>query len=258
MEDLTLFKWLAVFGALAWLPPIFIAIKNWIIKPKLSIISDKQLEIGYTSYGPIINIDMAFSTERKDTLINKVLLKLVHEKNETHNFIWEWFEETLLEMSIPNTGTIPYKKNQKAFALKVLTSAITEKKIGFQIPDCKSKSLKLILDLNDIKQGITSQGQDVTLLKVQKEYIELLNLCHNSFIWKTGNYKISISVYTYESKQIFNHYISFSLTDFDIKLLEKNISTLKDLIDNRFITQDVNFMEKWNWVYPTKHDIFEI
>jgi len=50
-----MFKILAVLGALAWLPQLFIIIKNVLVKPIVKIIPENQLEIGYTLFGPIIN-----------------------------------------------------------------------------------------------------------------------------------------------------------------------------------------------------------
>ena len=70
MENITLY--LSILGALAWLPEIIKLIKNIINKPKISIISDKNLELGFTLYGPIINLGLAFSSERKDALITKI------------------------------------------------------------------------------------------------------------------------------------------------------------------------------------------
>jgi hypothetical protein len=253
MDDLTLFKWLAFLGALAWLPQIIIFIKNILTKPSISIISDKQIEVGYTSYGPIINIDLAFSSEKKDALINKICLELKHEKQEREVFMWEWFEEFLLEMAIPNQGRIPYTKKQKAFAIKVLTNSLSEKKIGFQIPELKAKANKLIFELNGMKQNILEQEQDINIVKSQKEYHSLINLSKSSFIWKVGKYEINIDVFTKENKEPFKHNIEFSLSDFDIKQLEKNIEMLNIMIENTFIIQDTEFLEKWEWVYPFKH-----
>lgn len=57
---MTFYDFLAVLGALAWLPFIIQMIREKLKKPKLKIIPDKQIEIGYTTLGPIFNINIAF------------------------------------------------------------------------------------------------------------------------------------------------------------------------------------------------------
>ena len=89
----TFYQILAVSGALAWLSPIIVP---WIIKKftdtKLTVISHKQFEIGYTTLGPIFNINLAFLAKDKDALIMKIGAHLQHEKKEINYFIWDWFE----------------------------------------------------------------------------------------------------------------------------------------------------------------------
>jgi hypothetical protein len=60
-----IFQILAILGALAWLPQLIIFISKWLTKPKLTIITDKDLEIGYTTFGPIFNFQIAFLAEKK-------------------------------------------------------------------------------------------------------------------------------------------------------------------------------------------------
>lgn len=44
-------EWLGIIGSLAWLPQIFQWIKEYFIKPKLTVVSGNQIEIGFTSFG---------------------------------------------------------------------------------------------------------------------------------------------------------------------------------------------------------------
>ena len=92
---LTLTEWLAVIGAFAWLPTIIQWIRNYLKKPKLTKVSGKSFDVGFTTFGPIINMSLAFLSENKKALINKVQLELVHENNDTQKFSWVWFEEVL-------------------------------------------------------------------------------------------------------------------------------------------------------------------
>ena len=62
---------LAILGTLAWLPTLVESVKRLFIKPKLSIISSEQLGVSYTNLGPVLNLDFAFSAEKKELLIKK-------------------------------------------------------------------------------------------------------------------------------------------------------------------------------------------
>lgn len=88
-----IYKILAILGALAWTYPLAIWIRNLLTKTKLEIINHKQLEIGYTTNGPIVNIDLAFSAIDKDAFIRKVSIKLEHENKENIELQWEWFRK---------------------------------------------------------------------------------------------------------------------------------------------------------------------
>ncbi len=152
----SIFQILAIFGALAWLSPLVIPwIKRKIVKSKIAILTDKILEIGYTNYGPILNINFSILVKDKNALIEKINLGLQHENQETHSFSWEWFEEQILQMDVPDYGSMPFKKNQKAVAINAITNILVEKKIGFQSPDFQKKYIDLLLATNETFSNLT-------------------------------------------------------------------------------------------------------
>ena len=254
MDDIILYKILAILGALAWLPPIISYLHKFFTKPKVSIISDKQIEIGYTTYGPIINLRLAFDSTKKDALIDLMTITLIHENHKTHQFTWEWFEEQLMEIQGPKGEIIPYKKNQQAIAIKVLTNNLVEKKIGFQSDKIKEEANKYVNELNKINEYYLNQKKDLTDLKTTKEYNILYDAVKNSFIWEKGNYQINIKTSIQDPKLSFNHKIKFYLSDMDIKKLEKNINSIQKNIENYYIVKDDNFKIHFEWVYPSKID----
>ncbi|MEO2081475.1 MAG: hypothetical protein ABGW88_08095 [Leeuwenhoekiella sp.] len=139
-----IYKILAILGALAWTYPLVIWISNLFTKTKLEVINHKQLDIGYTTNGPIINIDLAFSAIDKDAFIRAVSIKLEHENKENIELQWEWFEEVLLEMDIPDSGIVPYRKNQKAIAIKVPVETLIEKKSVFKAKNFNLNTINFI------------------------------------------------------------------------------------------------------------------
>jgi len=252
METITII--LSIIGALAWLPDIIKLIRNIIKKPKVTIISDKNLELGFTLFGPIINLGLAFSSERKDALITKIILKLEHENKDKYEFIWEWFEENLLEMQIPNAGIVPYKKNQQAIALKVLKDNLVEKKVGFQIQEFKIEKNKQLSNLYEINENNLKNNIPPKSILSTNEYINLNNLYKNSFIWKSGKYIAQIEIFTNENKKSFTHSLNYKISTYDIKQLEKNKDLINKVLENMFIKQDIEYTEIWTWIYPLKSE----
>lgn len=245
-----IYKILAILGALAWIYPLGLSIRSLLTKTKLEIIHHKQLEIGYTINGPIINVDLAFSAIDKDAFIKMVSVKLEHQNKENIELQWEWFEEVLLEMDLPDSGIVPYKKNQKAIAIKVPIETLIEKKIGFQSKKFKLEYSKFYSETNQKQINISENQLDLQQLKTTNEYNNFLNLFKDHFPWKKGKYEGLIEVQISERKKVFTQNFSFELTTLDIKNLETNISTSQELVKLHFVSPDPEFKIIWKWANP--------
>lgn len=251
MAKITITDILAIIGALSWAYPLIIWLDKRFTKTHLEIINHKQLQIGYTSFGPIINIDLAFSATKDDAFVKEVGIVLRHESNQTENFKWEWFEENLMEIQMPDTGGIlPYKKNQKAVALKVLTNTLAEKKVGFQKPIFHDQYSDQYQNTFEIYQSIVSKGGDISEIKRSKEYNAFEHFLRNNFIWKAGKYNGVIISKVANNKDTFKREIEFYLTSLDIRKLESNIQLCLDTLENTFVTQNQEFSVYWNWANP--------
>lgn len=256
MDEPWLFKLLSVLGALAWLPSIIEALKSWLTRPKLSIIPDRSVEIGYTANGHVVNLRFAFTTEKKEALIRKISLVLKHERNDTHTFLWEWFEEDLMHIETSDSGPIPYKKNQRAIAIKVLVDNLIEKKVGFHEEEFKSNYNIKLMKFRDTLHKWKLQEKDLTQFKVTNEYSEFHDHIKNSFSWKIGIYSATIKVYTDDlNNESAKTMVQFSLSSLDLKYLEQNISLTQEFIDKNFIDLNNNYLPTWNWVYPKINEI---
>tara|TARA_R110002095_G_scaffold103626_4_gene90832 strand:- start:47 stop:349 length:303 start_codon:yes stop_codon:yes gene_type:complete len=84
-----LIDWIAILGALAWTPHLVGIVKNWLTKSKVRIITQREVEIGFTTYGPIFNLRLAFSVENKDIVISDLKICVTHESGEERIFEWE-------------------------------------------------------------------------------------------------------------------------------------------------------------------------
>lgn len=60
------FEIVAIIGAAAWIYPFAVRIIKLLTKTELEVINHRQVEIGYSFCGPILNINLAFSAENKD------------------------------------------------------------------------------------------------------------------------------------------------------------------------------------------------
>ena len=60
-----LIDWIAILGALAWTPHLVNLVREWLAKSKVRVITQREVEIGFTTYGPIFNIRLAFSVENR-------------------------------------------------------------------------------------------------------------------------------------------------------------------------------------------------
>lgn len=130
---MTWIGWVAIVGAAAWVPQTIYFIYRIFAKPKLNFILEPTVEIGYTFFGPIINPSFAISSSRKDALLEKVRIKIIHdETNEKHEFIWQALEEKGFEGTSSKGERLEMRKSQSAIALKIGIVGLVEKKIFFR------------------------------------------------------------------------------------------------------------------------------
>jgi hypothetical protein len=248
---MTVIDILAIVGALSWTYPLIVWLDKRLTRTQLEIINHKKLQVGYTSFGPILNIDLAFSASKDDAFVKEVAVVLRHESNQTENFKWEWFEENLMEIEIPDTGGIvPYKKNQKAVALKVLTNTLTEKKVGFQKPLFHDNYSAQYQSTFEVYQNFDTKNGDINELRRSKEFNDFEHFFRNNFIWKVGKYNGTIMCKVANSKEVFKKDIEFYLTSLDIRKLENNIQLCLDTLENHFITRNPDIKVFWNWTNP--------
>ncbi|MCF8371930.1 MAG: hypothetical protein K9H64_09925 [Bacteroidales bacterium] len=243
----TMFKILAILGAMAWLPQLIIFIKNQMTKPNLKIIPENQLEIGYTTYGPIINTSIALVAEKRKALIEKIEIELTHENNDTQKFKWKWFEETLHVVDLPDSaGSLPTRKNQSAIAINILKDELSEKKIGFQQKTFQTEHKKLMQNTIEDAINLSQANKPLEDLHASKSFNELKDLFQNGFNWKVGKYTILIKVYENSTKLPFTKNITFKMTSLDVKTLKLNIAKCHSEIEKTFINSELEY-PTWNW-----------
>mgnify|MGYP007040716840 FL=1 len=124
----------AYIGAAAWMPQILTWIYRAVTKPKLRIVPDAKGEVGFTTYGPIFNIRMAFFVENRDLIIDGVTLSITHADGDEHEMRWAGLGETFSEITDGKGNRQIVSKDQTPIAIKVPTQALVEKFVRFQEP----------------------------------------------------------------------------------------------------------------------------
>lgn len=247
--DLT--EWIGIIGAFAWIPQIIKWIREYFTKPKLTVVSGSQIEIGYTYFGPIINLSLAYLSETKTSLIDKIELELVHENNDTQKFSWVWFEEVLYSMDLPDFQKINTKRHQNAIAIKIGLDELIEKKVGFLQNSFKQEYDKLYKQLIEEAIEFYQIAKNLEELKLNSSFRNLQNLLTNSFNWKSGKYKAKLTTHISIDNLQTHYEFDFSLNSLDIKLLQSNIENNQLNLEKTFINNEITLRD-WQWVNTNK------
>ena len=123
---------IAYIGAAAWLPHIISWIYKKVAISTIKIIPAREIELGYSSYGSIFNLNLVLSTVKKDILIEKIEVLLKHEDGDQHRFSWQGLRETISELTNTSGERVVQEKDQLAIAVRLTTAALVEKFVRFQ------------------------------------------------------------------------------------------------------------------------------
>ncbi|MHB8095460.1 MAG: hypothetical protein ACYDH0_11030 [Candidatus Aminicenantales bacterium] len=243
----------AVVGAAAWIPQIL----RYFSKAEVKIIPGATVEIGYSFFGPIINPTCAFSASKKDALIERMTIKLIHQNGETHEFLWQAINEKGYETRSSKGETIETRRSQVVTALKIGTLGLMDRMILFQDTTIKAKRLDLETEL--LEKAYLLEKNDIANFPdnvfKSDEYARLSEHQSNSFFWKEGDYNFEIIAQEATQRKPFIENYTFSLSNSDKNSLEKNIPIAQEyykvIILHRAGKIPTIPELPWNWLYPT-------
>ena len=255
---MTLYEIAAILGALAWCYPIGVLIHKLMVKPKVSYIPADRAEIGYTSFGPIFNLDCAIATKRKDAILEKFRIDITHEKGEKHSFKWNLLNETQTEiLPFSGSGGGLLQKSQQAIAIKISTSLLLERKILFRDVEFLKQYARKLQKYEELKMRLKktdSSNQEQEIIR-SKEYVDLIGLFERSLYWREGKYDMIISSIDHATGKAFKESYSFKLDTNDEDRLKENIEKIKKYF-NSTVSNSSNEQDNeetdlvWNWIYP--------
>jgi len=254
--------WTAIIGAGAWIPHIINFLYKKFVKPKLNFIPEPNIEVGYSFFGPMLNPTFAISTARKDALIEKIRIRIVHgPTKEEHEFIWQFLDERGFEGTSSKGEKVELRKTQSAIALKIGLVGLIERKIAFNDISFLQKRLELensLYEQEDLLRRTRPQECPACIFQT-REYIELIDFLKAAFCWKEGEYKLSLYVHEISSRKPHLEKFSFNLRKRDIDRLERNIETAQSFIKSsvELRTGAISTVPYffWNWAYPSVNRI---
>lgn len=248
-----LIDWIAIIGALAWLPPIITMIKNWLTKAEVRVIAAPNPEIGFTSLGPIFNLRLALSAKHKDIVITSIKVRIQHESGEETCYSWRGIVQKMGHMTYPEIGAVPFEKESNVLAMKANTRDIEERFIRFQSHDFLTQ--KSEIESSVIKQyshlyqtGNLEQNSFLNSLELR----DLYAFNRQFFTWKPGRYKVSVELSSPEDFSILDNKYTFILTP----LQSEELSSNRDLIESHYLAELFPTPEwttthvPWKWIYP--------
>jgi hypothetical protein len=223
-----LFEWLAIIGAFAWLPTLIKFLRDLFIIPEVTIITQSFAEIGYTTFGPIFNTRLAFSTKNRSIVISSIKLILVHENGKEKTFSWQGIVQNLGVIKNLEGSSIPFEKEQSVLAIKLNEKEVEERFIRFQEDEFRSqkenyeaKTSKKIAYLQE--KGSLNYDEFLNC----EEMNDLYSFIKQWFNWEKGKYYVKYHIESPDKFILKDYSYNFELTAIDIDALEKN----KDLIE---------------------------
>lgn len=245
----------AYLGAAAWVPQIITWVFRAAVKPLPKLVSAPTLELGYTTFGPILNLTCAIASSRKDALIERIAATFKHENGENHTLTWQWLEEILFTTTTTTGETGETKKSQPAIALKVPTAFLVEKKIGLQDLEFRREFNKYVEKLSDHLRYDSEEEKKKKVFSA-KEFLDLNDFFKRACYWKEGKYLLHVNMHIVGKKEPHIQMFEFKLTKEQVDSIAKNTDNLREsivpliLLGLKISDTEPGKDPVWNWVYP--------
>lgn len=227
-------EWAAYIGAAAWLPQIGSWVYGRLVTPKVRIIPERSVQLGYTTFGPIFNIRVSISTDRKDAIVNNLEVDLTHQDGAAHSLRWSGLRETFSEvMDSEGNRQSTIEKDQPAIALKVSTALLAEKFVRFQDQAWHNEHNPLfdalVSQYNYLKSSTLEYRQSAL---TSKEHHSLFEFYKRGFWWKAGRYEATFRIQSPNDATLNTGTFVFFVSQFDVDSMRANIDLMKDYYEN--------------------------
>lgn len=239
----------AIAGACSWIPFFYSRFK----KTKITIIPSSQCSVGFLFNGPVFRMSLGFAAKYNDVIISNIMIKFIHTgDSEEKMFVWSIIKQNLSSTIIPGPilpGATAEAKNERmseVLAIKINQHFLEERFIVFYedsiLREIESKSAEAEKELS----RLTALNEKESFLKT-KQLKDICSTTEQSFCWKSGEYKLDITIETptNENISIVNGKYIFYLQQEDIEQLEAN----KKLIRLYYESKEERNKIEWAWRY---------
>ncbi len=252
--------WIAYIGAAAWMPPIVFILYKLLALPKITFYPDRQVQIGYTTIGPIFNLTLALTVQRKDIILKKIGVKLSHQDGSKHNFGWARISETLSEIRNPldPTPIMSVEKSLPPIIVKISTGNFVQVFIQFQdlhfgseLAKASSGFQKHFHFIREKKTKLTKEDIDDAI--DCKEFEEIMDFQKSSFRWKKGRYELMFNIQSPNRYKMTKTKFVFNLTQHDADALRTNLDHIRTNYRQTLLTNVEGYKYEtipWVWRNP--------
>lgn len=245
----------AFIGAAAWAPHIATWAYKAFQKPKVVIIPDCFVEIGFTNLGPIFNVRLAVSSDTQDVLLDSFTAEVAHENGESRLFHWRGTRETLSQVRDGTGIRQTVEKDDSGIAIKVQSDTLLDKFFRFQDLKFQSTTKPSFDELVAHLEYLRSIGSEArNLLFKSDRFRTFLNFYSSAFTWRPGLYKVRFRCEAIHAKIIqVPEEFSFELAPLDIEALKDNLSRFEPYLEWHLFGQTESLPNEptFQWRYPT-------
>lgn len=253
---MTAFEWIALVGAAAWVPQIAFGAYKLFVRPKVTLIPGPIPEIGYSLLGPVFNVTCAFAVSRKDAIVQRMTARISHANGESRLLTWALLNETFSEIRSETGERAEFAKRQPALALKVSTSLLTEKLVGFQDFSFQEQRAALANDVisqhSHHEKTEDDKGTAVALTLKSKAFSDFLDYYHHNQFWKVGAYTTDLAIYLLNRPEPIVKRVAFDVTPDTAERIASNLVEIRRVAEQtvRNPPPDERIDERWNWANP--------
>lgn len=212
---------------------IIAAWRKWLIKPKLVVVFENNVEVGLSSWGPYIRLYVNLHSSRKQIFIKSMNLELVRLKdNFQHSFRSFAYgslnlSEVALELPSSFLLTPSTHETKNVIFLDVDLERSLEQKLEkysnkWDMFRRKTES-EAMENEKERKEYVMNSLESFTGTEDYQHPFEFLS---ENFFWHQGEYEITLEIQTLEPQNIYEKVAVFELTEEHSKKLKQNINTI--------------------------------
>jgi hypothetical protein len=241
------FNVLAVAGAANWLVPFLAKLA----RPNVRIVPAGNVEIGFTSYGPILNLTAALKTSRRDALVTGMSAILRHENRQETRFTCTAVQEQTGAAQAEGSPAVLYHRNSSTVVIGLSMRSVVEKKFFCTSEHHLQGYSPLAEKVDQLRSRLIVSSPDSWLpqVKMSAEYEAVSSFIRNEFIWTPGRYSCVAMLRVEELRDPVELSFGFSLSQFDVDNLRLNIGMLDSEFE-QMLEKGSPTKTSWRWTYP--------